>query len=318
MYVIAERRHLRARRRAAAGDPGGESHRRADRPQHRRGRRARRRGDRPARRRGHARPAGRRPHRRRGRLPGARCAAAAERGRASGRAGDPRRHAGPARDRLRLRPGPAAGARSRPAGPTFDVERFVEKPTAEQAAELHRHRPGAAGTRASSPGRGPRSATGSTRHAPDIVGPIAGHLREPATAGATCDAAYPSIRATSIDYAVMEPASLEGAVAVVPMTSAGATSAAGRRCATPGATRRGGSAAGVRRARAIAATSARPDSLVLAGDRLVVTIGLRRRDRRRHARTRCSSARPTGRRTSGRSPRRSPARGVRRAQEEKP
>ncbi|MGA3057974.1 MAG: sugar phosphate nucleotidyltransferase, partial [Candidatus Limnocylindrales bacterium] len=98
--------------------------------------------------------------------------------------------------------------------PTFAVERFVEKPTAELAAEL-------LATGLASWNAGIFAWTRGTirdrlaRHAPKIVGPIraicqAGEL-------ADLDAAYPSIRATSIDYAVMEPASLEGAVAVVPM-----------------------------------------------------------------------------------------------------
>jgi mannose-1-phosphate guanylyltransferase len=88
----------------------------------------------------------------------------------------------------------------------FRVERFVEKPSAERAAEL------LSGGRASwNAGifvwRRDVVLAGLERHAPDILDPI---RREPAAE------AYPSLRATSIDYALLEPASLDGAVALVP------------------------------------------------------------------------------------------------------
>jgi mannose-1-phosphate guanylyltransferase/mannose-6-phosphate isomerase len=88
----------------------------------------------------------------------------------------------------------------------FRVERFVEKPTVERATEL------LAGGRASwNAGifvwRRDTVLAGLERHAPDILDPIrSGPAPE----------AYLSLRATSIDYALLEPASLEGAVAVVP------------------------------------------------------------------------------------------------------
>ena len=151
----------------------------------------------------------------------------------------------------------------------FDVERFVEKPTAEKAEEL-------IATGLASWNAGIFAWTRATirdrlaRHAPEILGPI----RAICASGTLDDleAAYPSIRATSIDFAVMEPASLEGGVAVVPMDVGWSDlgswaalrdiwqAAAG---VAPGAVGRGN-----RR------DLGSKDTLVLAGDRLVVTIGL--------------------------------------------
>ena len=165
---------------------------------------------------------------------------------------------------------------------TFAVDRFVEKPGEDRAIELIAT--GLASwnagifvwTRASI-----RDAL--SRHAPEIVGPI----RAICSSGAMedLDLAYPSLRSTSIDYAVMEPASLRGAVAVVPIdvgwSDLGswaalrdawhAASPAGAGPAGAGPTGAGGPG--------VAGTGNRRDlgssgSLVLAGDRLVVTIGL--------------------------------------------
>lgn len=96
--------------------------------------------------------------------------------------------------------------------PSFRVERFTEKPSPERAAELI-----ASGRASWNAGifvwRRDVVRDGLARHAPDIweaiVTAIAGG------AGAIA-ATYPSIRATSIDYALLEPASAEGWVAVVP------------------------------------------------------------------------------------------------------
>jgi mannose-1-phosphate guanylyltransferase/mannose-6-phosphate isomerase len=162
---------------------------------------------------------------------------------------------------------------------TYAVDRFVEKPTAERAGEL-------IATRLASWNAGifvwTRSAIRDrlSRHAPEIVGPI----RAICTSGVTEDLelAYPSLRSTSIDYAVMEPASLEGAVAVVPIdvgwSDLGSWSAlrdAWRDAAANDAARGdsppdGAGAVGIGRMRDIGSSN----SLVLAGDRLVVTIGL--------------------------------------------
>lgn len=96
--------------------------------------------------------------------------------------------------------------------PSWRVERFVEKPSVERAQEM------LAGGRASwNAGifiwRRGSVLDGLRTHAPDILGDL-----EAALAGGpdALAAAYPSVRATSIDYALMEPASVAGTVAVVP------------------------------------------------------------------------------------------------------
>jgi mannose-1-phosphate guanylyltransferase/mannose-6-phosphate isomerase len=176
---------------------------------------------------------------------------------------------------------------------TFAVDRFVEKPTADKAADLIAT--GLASwnagifvwTRESIRAR-------LNRHAPEIVGPIASAC---AAGGSThLGAIYPSIRSTSIDYAVMEPASVEGAVAVVPIDvgwsdlgswaalrdawHSDAPAAGDGLAGLDGAVAAGVGPAGAATAGTVSAgTGNRRDlgssgSLVLAGDRLVVTIGL--------------------------------------------
>lgn len=156
--------------------------------------------------------------------------------------------------------------------PTFAVERFVEKPTAELADRLI-----ATGLASWNAGifAWTRGAIRDrlARHAPLIVGPI----RAACASGASADLdeAYPSIRATSIDYAVLEPASLEGAVAVVPMSVGWSDLGSWEalrdvwRAATGDST--DGGAVGLGNRRDLGSTG----TLVLAEDRLVVTIGLR-------------------------------------------
>ena len=161
--------------------------------------------------------------------------------------------------------------------PVFAVDRFVEKPTAERAREML-----ATGLASWNAGifLWTRAAIRDQlrRHAADIVEPLR------AAAAALADAAhadgsdalaavYPGIRATSIDYAVMEPASVEGAVAVVPM-SVGWSDLGSWAALRDIWQARSADPAGV------VGTGNRRDigsggSLVLAGDRLVVTIGLR-------------------------------------------
>jgi mannose-1-phosphate guanylyltransferase/mannose-6-phosphate isomerase len=93
---------------------------------------------------------------------------------------------------------------------TWAVERFVEKPSAERAQELL------------DGGRAHWNAgifvwqrravvDGLQRHAPDIVETVRSSLAE----GRPTDR-YLETRATSIDYALLEPASRDGVVAVVP------------------------------------------------------------------------------------------------------
>ena len=169
--------------------------------------------------------------------------------------------------------------------PTFAVDRFVEKPTAEAAAAL-------IATGLASWNAGIFAWTRATirdrlaRYAPEILGPLRA-ICQNGTA-ADLDAAYPSLRATSIDYAVMEPASLAGDVAVVPMSvgwsdlggwaalrDAWRDAAAGAATGGPAAAGSAGGAAagatvGLGNRRDLGSTN----SLVLAESRLVVTIGL--------------------------------------------
>jgi mannose-1-phosphate guanylyltransferase len=154
---------------------------------------------------------------------------------------------------------------------TLAVDRFVEKPTVERATEL-------LATGLASWNAGIFAWTRATirarlsEFAPEIVGPI----RAICSSGSAedLDLAYPMLRATSIDYAVMEPASLRGAVSVVPIdvgwSDLGSWAALrdAWRDATPGTETSG--AVGVGNRRDIGSS----DTLVLSGDRLVVTIGL--------------------------------------------
>jgi mannose-1-phosphate guanylyltransferase len=157
--------------------------------------------------------------------------------------------------------------------PTFDVDRFVEKPTADKAEQL-------IATGLASWNAGIFAWTRATirdrlkRHSPDILAPIRALCEAglaPAASG-QFDAVYPTVRSTSIDYAVMEPASLDGDVAVVPMSVGWSDlgSWAALRDAWRTEAVRDGETAGSGNRRDIGSTN----SLVLAGDRLVVTIGL--------------------------------------------
>ncbi|MBA2253972.1 MAG: NTP transferase domain-containing protein [Chloroflexi bacterium] len=163
----------------------------------------------------------------------------------------------------------ASGAGERREGlPTFTVERFVEKPSPERAEEL------LAGGRALwNAGiflwRRDAVREGLRRHAPHVTGP----LEEGLAAGRSLAEIYPHVPATSIDYALLEPASVEGAVSVVPadvgwsdvgswaaLLDARAEEGGPRRVVGDGETMDEGS----------------EDVLVhSAGGRLVVTVGLR-------------------------------------------
>jgi mannose-1-phosphate guanylyltransferase len=173
---------------------------------------------------------------------------------------------------------PARHVRGRP---TFAVDRFVEKPTVERAQELL-----ATGLASWNAGifAWTRAAIRDqlSRHAPDIVDPIRAICAGGTAADTTADldGAYASLRATSIDYAVMEPASLEGAVAVVPIDvgwSDLGSWAALRDVWVAAAAARAGSdslpsgSEGFGNRRDIGSQG----SLVLAGGRFVATIGLR-------------------------------------------
>ena len=162
---------------------------------------------------------------------------------------------------------------------TFSVGRFVEKPTVERAQEL-------IATGLASWNAGIFAWTRATirkglaRYAPEIVGPIKAICSS--GAAGDLDLAYASLPAISIDYAVMEPASLDGAVTVVPMevgwSDLGSWSAL--RDAWQAAASRDEAALVEKVPSGAVGTGNRRDlgsseSLVLAGDRLVVTIGLR-------------------------------------------
>jgi mannose-1-phosphate guanylyltransferase len=115
--------------------------------------------------------------------------------------------------------------------PTYRVARFEEKPTPQRADELI-----AGGGAYWNAGifvwRRDVVRSGLARHAADIVEPLRDGLssiagRSSSTPGAVAQAtpgwpgaaladAYATLRATSIDYALLEPASREGQVAVVP------------------------------------------------------------------------------------------------------
>jgi mannose-1-phosphate guanylyltransferase len=155
--------------------------------------------------------------------------------------------------------------------PTFAVDRFVEKPTADRAADL-------IVTGLASWNAGIFAWTRATirdqleRHAADILNAVR-TIVEDGTAEKMLEA-YPAIRSTSIDYAVMEPASLEGAVSVVPMSvgwsdlgSWSSLKDTWRDAAGP----RAPGVVGLGTRRDLGSV----DSMVLAGNRLVVTIGLR-------------------------------------------
>jgi len=151
---------------------------------------------------------------------------------------------------------------------SFRVERFVEKPPIEQAEAL------IASGRASWNGgifvwRRDVVRDGLARHAPDIWEAVADAVAGGAGAVA---AAYPGVRSTSIDYALLEPASVEGRVAVVPVSVG--WSDLGSWDALLGAADDEGVVRAEGPGEVIAVGGSR--SLVRAdGDRLVVVVGLR-------------------------------------------
>jgi mannose-1-phosphate guanylyltransferase len=95
---------------------------------------------------------------------------------------------------------------------TYRVERFVEKPSAERAAELIEG--GRAYWNAGSfVWRRDTLLAGLSVHAPEVDGPVAAWF---AGSGGDISEMYAALPARAIDYALLEPASLEGDVAVVP------------------------------------------------------------------------------------------------------
>ncbi len=135
--------------------------------------------------------------------------AAAARARRDRRPGDAGHHARPV-----PRPGYgyvlATGGRASVFGgmPSFRVERFVEKPNAGAGQGAARDRAARRGTRASSCGAAMR-----WRRAWRVSRRTSSAAVAAAVAGgsAPIEAAYPQVRSTSIDYALLEPASAVGA-----------------------------------------------------------------------------------------------------------
>ena len=172
-------------------------------------------------------------------------------------------------------PRPAAGRRPGASG-ARDVARFVEKPSADVAAALLAGPTSVAWNAGIFVWRRDAIRAALAAHAPDIVGAVEAAVRATAMDANALDVAYATLRATSIDYAVMEPASRAGDVAMlradVGWSDLGSWAAlrdalvaeavaAGRPAGVVGV--------GVRRDLGSEST------LVMGGGRLVVTIGLR-------------------------------------------
>ncbi|HEX7400055.1 MAG TPA: sugar phosphate nucleotidyltransferase [Candidatus Limnocylindrales bacterium] len=181
--------------------------------------------------------------------------------------------------------GRAPGATAQPADlPTgrsatsgaFEVARFVEKPSADAAAALLAGPATVAWNAGIFAWRRDSILAALAAHAPDILAAVEAGVRAIAGAPAALDAAYATLRATSIDYAVMEPASQVGNVAMVGADVGWSDlgSWAALRDALVAEAVAAGEPAGVvgfgaRRDRGSEST------LVMSGGRLVVTIGLR-------------------------------------------
>lgn len=162
---------------------------------------------------------------------------------------------------------------TRPEAGADAVERFVEKPSAEAATTLLAGPAPVAWNAGIFLWRRSAILDALAASAPDIAGAIEGGV---AGGRAALEAAYATVRATSIDYAVLEPASLAGRVAMVRAdvgwSDVGSWAAlrdvlvaAARAEGAPG----GAVGSGPRR------DVGSDGTLVLGGDRLVVTLGLR-------------------------------------------
>jgi len=157
-----------------------------------------------------------------------------------------------------------------------DVERFVEKPSAEAAAALLAGPAPVAWNAGIFAWRRDSIRAALATHAPDILGAVEAGVHASVGDPGALDAAYATLRATSIDYAVMEPASRVGNVAMlradVGWSDLGSWAAL-RDALVAEAVAAGEPSGvvgfGVRRDRGSEST------LVLGGGRLVVTIGLR-------------------------------------------
>lgn len=159
---------------------------------------------------------------------------------------------------------------------SYRVERFEEKPTPERAGQLI-----SLGRSSWNAGifvwRRDALLAGLERHAPDILSPISAALGDASDEDALA-AAYSGVRATSIDYALLEPASLEDRVAVVPVdvgwSDLGSWAALHEALATESHLDRGVVLQSEGDARIIE-TGARDALVHAAGGRLVAVVGLR-------------------------------------------
>jgi mannose-1-phosphate guanylyltransferase/mannose-6-phosphate isomerase len=174
------------------------------------------------------------------------------------------------------RPGASGVAGVAGVSGAFDVARFVEKPSVDAAMALLAGPASVAWNAGIFVWRRDAIRAALATHAPDIVGAVEAGVRASAGDATSLDAAYATLRATSIDYAVMEPASRAGGVAMlradVGWSDLGSWAAL--RDALVAEAVAAGEPAGVvgfgaRRDRGSEST------LVMGGGRLVVTIGLR-------------------------------------------
>ena len=198
-------------------------------------------------------------------------------------AGGPGRGA-PALVTLGITPtGPATGygyivaAGTRPGGSgALDVARFVEKPSADAAAALLAGPAPVAWNAGIFAWRRDAIRSALAAHAPDIAAAVEDAVRGMAADPVSLDRAYASLRPISIDYAVMEPASLAGHVAMlradVGWSDLGSWAAL--RDALLAEAAAAGDPAGVV-GRGVRLDRGSEATLVLGGNRLVVTIGLR-------------------------------------------
>jgi mannose-1-phosphate guanylyltransferase/mannose-6-phosphate isomerase len=171
-------------------------------------------------------------------------------------------------------PGVPGGSLATPGA--VDVARFVEKPSADAATALLAGPAPVAWNAGIFAWRRDSIRAALATHAPDILGAVEAGVHAGVGDPGALDAAYATLRATSIDYAVMEPASRVGDVAMlradVGWSDLGSWAAL-RDALVAEAIAAGEPSGvvgfGVRRDRGSEST------LVLGGSRLVVTIGLR-------------------------------------------
>ncbi len=147
--------------------------------------------------------------------------------RRTGSPGHARNCAGRTGDRLRLRRRRRPDPRSRRGG---HVARFVEKPSVDDARAMLAGPTPVAWNAGIFLWRRDALRAAFEAGSPDILADV-----EAGVAGGPerLEAAYARLRATSIDYAVLEPAARRGASRCSARPSAGATSGAGAHCATP-------------------------------------------------------------------------------------